>query len=299
MVVACGARVSMAWARLVRTLARSAAICGVTDPLVTQLCPRPMPTPRTRASWNSRQALKSMSSAPSCRRTKRAGCCTRSVAAISSARFAGLLGRDEALPVAGGVVGTVGHRTAYGELVAGQVAVGAPHGHRQPEVIGHQAGIGLGRGALGDRSWRGARSGASDRDWRARARRGPSRRGRRRGSRPSGRGSAPAGCCGWPPRRPRHQRNDDHGGHDLEHAGVARRVAPGLQPSHPRTSRVAALHRRQRRCDLTGWVQPGGSSTRQPLWPPKPKEFDSTAAGSQGRGSPCTIRMEISGSGSP
>ena len=68
-----GAMFSMAWARLVRTLARSAAICGVTDPSVTQVCPRPMPTPRTRASWYSRQALKSMSSAPSCRRTKRAG----------------------------------------------------------------------------------------------------------------------------------------------------------------------------------------------------------------------------------
>ena len=50
--------------------------------------------------------------------------------------------------------------------------------------------------------------------------------------------------------------------------------------------------------DLTGWVQAGGSRTRQPLWPPKPKELERTAAGSQGRGSPCTILIVISGSGS-
>ncbi len=76
----------MAWARLARTWASSVATVGVTDPLATQLWPRPMPTPNTWASWYSRQALKSMSSAPSCNRTSRAGCWARSVAASSSAR---------------------------------------------------------------------------------------------------------------------------------------------------------------------------------------------------------------------
>ena len=77
----------MAWARLARTWASSMASVGVTAPLETQLWPSPMPTPRTRASWYSRQALKSMSSAPSCRRTRRAGCLSRPVAASSFARF--------------------------------------------------------------------------------------------------------------------------------------------------------------------------------------------------------------------
>ena len=40
----------------------------------------------------------------------------------------------------------------------------------------------------------------------------------------------------------------------------------------------------------------GGRITRQPLCPPKPNEFDRTAVGSHGRGSPCTRFNEISGS---
>src|SRR5580658_604425 len=42
----------------------------------------------------------------------------------------------------------------------------------------------------------------------------------------------------------------------------------------------------------------GGSRTRQPLWPPKPNEFDKTADGFHSLGAPCTTLRWISGSGS-
>ncbi len=83
----CGAIASMARARLVRTLARSAATWGVTAPLTTQLVPMPMPAPRAWTSSYSRQRAKSMSSAPSCSRANRAGCRARSAAASSSPRL--------------------------------------------------------------------------------------------------------------------------------------------------------------------------------------------------------------------
>jgi len=49
---------------------------------------------------------------------------------------------------------------------------------------------------------------------------------------------------------------------------------------------------------LPAEAQPGtGASTRQPLWPPKPNEFDSTTPGSHSRASPATTSRLISGSG--
>ncbi len=41
-----------------------------------------------------------------------------------------------------------------------------------------------------------------------------------------------------------------------------------------------------------------GTITRQPLWPPKPKELDSVGPGSQGRGPPVTTSRWTSGSSS-
>ena len=129
-----------------------------------------------------------------------------------------------------------------------------------------------------------------------RARRGPSPRGPRARMDVDGLGAGGGllrvATTTPPPTSAEHR----HGRTDPEHGGAARRGAPRLQPSHRRTSPVAAG--RQRSGDLIGWVQPGGSRTRQPLWPPKPNELESTGLGSQGRGLPCTTWIVISGSGS-
>ena len=61
----------------------------------------------------------------------------------------------------------------------------------EPEVAGHQAGVGRRRGPLGDRGRPAARSAASDRGWPARGRRAPSHR-----ARPSASTTAGAGCVG-------------------------------------------------------------------------------------------------------
>ena len=114
----------------------------------------------------------------------------------------GRLWWDRALPVPGRVVPGVGHRTADGELVAAETAVGGPHGHGEPEGMGHQARVGRRRGALGDgvggETLLGRQvgigqpvpvgDGVAEGD-------GPGRR--RRGGRGRPR------CCGWPARRRR------------------------------------------------------------------------------------------------
>ena len=256
-----------------------------------------MPSPRTRASWYSRQALKSMSSAPSCSRTRRAGCCARSVAAISSARLRACWGGTGHCPsrlVLSAASATAPLMASWSPVrwqLVGRTVMVSPRSSRPGSGRPRARGPGT-RAPAGRPSW------ASDTGWPARARRGPNRRGR----------------------RPRGYR----GGGGRRRCGVRLRVASTTPPAtrartttattawKPRERRAAApqvcslpidgphesLPRRQRRCDLTGWAQPGGSRTRQPLWPPKPKEFESTAAGSHGRGSPCTIGIVISGSGS-
>ena len=286
----------MAWARLVRTLARSAAILGVTDPLATQAVPSPRPTPRTRANWYSRHALKSMSSAPSWSRTSRAGCWARSVAAISSARFracCGGTGHWPSLLVLSAPSATAPLMASWSPV--SRQLVGAD-GHGEPEVGGDEARVGLGRGPLGHRIGGepdlGPQIGVGQ----------PVPVGDRV---PEGDGA------GRQPGRRRRLWRVAAGGQDDAHRrpGTARRrrPRPGTRgsgaPRHPRfaafpSTDLTSRCRRQRRCDLTGCAQPGGSSTRQPLWPPKPKELESTAEGSQARGSPWTTWIVISGSGS-
>ncbi len=211
------------------------------------------------------------------------------------AQVAGRLRRHGALAVPGRVVRRVGHRAADGQLVAGQRAVRRAHGHGEAEVRRHQARVGRGRGALGHPGGRKPQLRCEVRVVQpvAIGHRVTEGNGARRRRRRGGGGR----------RAPRRQdATGDQGRHDErgdrpEHGRAPRRGAPGLQPSHGRSSRVAAG--RQRRRDLTGSDQSGGSRTRQPLCPPKPNELESTAAGSHACGAPCTTRIVISGSGSP
>ena len=124
MVAACGAIPSMAWARLVRTSDSSAATWGVTAPLSTQRRPEPRPAPRARASWYSRQRGEVDVVGPVLEQDEAGRVPGQVRGRHLVAQVPGLLWRDRALPVAGGVVGGVGHGPADGELVAGQRAVG-------------------------------------------------------------------------------------------------------------------------------------------------------------------------------
>ncbi len=291
---------SMAWVRLSRTWARCVATAGVTEPPATQVLPSPMPTPSTCASWYSRQALKSMSSAPSCSRTRRAGWSHQVGGGQLVGQIAGLLRRHRALAVPGGVVDAVGHGAADRQLITDEVTVRRAHGHGEPEVRAPPWSDRPAWTAPGRQRRSAARSGASGRGWPVRARRGPSPRARR----PGWWGVAPGagGTAGGPALRVTSTMPPATRARTTTAASTwtrrERRAAAPQVCSLPINGPLESLHRRQRRCDLTGCFQPGGSRTRQPLWPPKPKEFERTAVGSQGSGSPCTIGIVISGSGS-
>ena len=286
----------MAPAKLLRTRLSSVARWPVTDPLPTQDVPRPMPIPATRANSYSRQALKWMSSAPSWSRTRRAGCCARSAAAISSSRLRAGRGGTRHWPSRDTL--SAGSATAplmaswsptKSQLVGRTVMV-------SPRSLRHQAGIGEDRWSLGDRV-----RGEPDLRGQVRVRETvPVGHRIPEGDHPSGgrRGRAVGASCSVSPgrrRRPQAQR-----ARRPPRPRPGRCGAPRLARSAdlPSTNLVRPPPRRQRGCDLSGWTQAGGSRTRQPLWPPKPKEFERTALGSQGCGAPCTIGSVISGSGS-
>ena len=148
----------------------------------------------------------------------------------------GLAGWRRALAVPGGVVDAGGHGAADGELIAGQVTVGRADGHGEPEGVRHHAGVGPGGGALGHRPdgqpdlWRQVGIGQPvPVGHRVPQRDGTLHRGRR--------GDRRARTARHQHDAPRHQGEDDDGGHHLEEAGAARRSAPGMQPCHQRTSR--------------------------------------------------------------
>ena len=121
-------------------------------------------------------------------------------------------GRVRALPVGARVVRRVGHRPADGQLVAGQVAVGRPHGHGQAEGGRHAARVGERRRSLrhparGQAHLRGAVGvvQAVPVGDRVAQRDGAGRRGGRGGSRGRGPGgeNGPAGTGGDQERAPR------------------------------------------------------------------------------------------------
>ena len=87
-----GAMASMAWARLARTLASWRPTAGVTAPFATQAA-EPQPTPTHAGQLVSRQAAKSMSSAPSWISTRRAGWRLQVGGGHLVAQVAGLLRR--------------------------------------------------------------------------------------------------------------------------------------------------------------------------------------------------------------
>ena len=118
MVDAWGATVSMAWARLVRTLARSAAICGVTDPLATQAVPEPDADPEDAGQLVLEAGAEVDVVGPVLQEDEAGRVPDQVGRRQLVGQVPGLLRRDRALAVAAGVVGAVGHGAADGELVA-------------------------------------------------------------------------------------------------------------------------------------------------------------------------------------
>ena len=242
----------------------------------------PMPTPRTRASSYSRQRAEvdvvgAVLQQDQPRRVLAPG----PAAAISSPRLRACCGGSGHWPsrlVLSAALATAPLMASWSPVswqLVGRTVMVSPRSAR------HQARVGQRRGALRDAAVGQARSAASGRGWPARARTGPSRRGRRPGS---------TAGTGWGRRRATAGRQHDAPGDqapatttaatpDTRGSGAPRRPRFAAFPS---TDLTESLPGRQRRGDLTGWAQPGGSRTRQPLWPPKPNEFDSTAAGSHG-----------------
>ncbi len=145
----------------------------------------------------------------------------------------GLLRRDGALAVLGGVVGRVRHGPADGQLVAGQGAVGRPHGHREPEVRGHLARVGVDGRSLRHPAGREPHLGCQVRVVQAVA----------IGDRVAQGHGARRGPCGGPAVRraggrargqhdaPDHQGQDGHGDQGPRHGGAARRSTPRSQSS--------------------------------------------------------------------